>query len=80
MQDTIELNQYFKEQFEKLIDANCVAYVNVIEVRMRELELLYHVTAVQCYTCTARMYIEMEKLIRSVKDERKLGRKFSLLI
>ena len=43
MQDTIELNQYFKQQFEKLIDANCVAYVNVIEVRMQELKLLYQV-------------------------------------
>ena len=43
MQDTIELNQYFKEQFEKLIDANCIAYVNVIEVRMQELKLLYQV-------------------------------------
>ena len=43
MQDTIELNQSFKEQFEKLIKANHVAYVNVIEVRMQELKLLYQV-------------------------------------
>ena len=43
MQDTIELNQSFKEQFKKLSDANCVANVNVIEVRMQELKLLYQV-------------------------------------
>ena len=43
MQDIIELNQSFKEQFEKLINANRVAYMNVIEVRMQELKLLYQV-------------------------------------
>ena len=38
MQDSVELNQSFKEQFEKLINANRVAYVNVTEVRMQELK------------------------------------------
>ena len=43
MQDSVELNQSFKEQFEKLMNANRVAYVNVIEMRMQELKRLYQV-------------------------------------